>query len=145
MILRLVRWADCHFLWDLANDRDVRDTAFNTGCISWQDHVTWFEERMGDQNTRMFIAESGRVPVGLVRFEIEGSLAKVSLYIVKEFRNKGYGSRVLTIARDLVPQRKVAFIKEWNAPSIHAFSKAGYRIKNHSVIHGEPVVVMESP
>jgi UDP-2,4-diacetamido-2,4,6-trideoxy-beta-L-altropyranose hydrolase len=146
--LRPARQDDCKFLWEWANDSDVREVSFSSELISWEEHLQWFKSKLGDRNCLFFIAvDSADVPIGQVRFDIvkEKKEAVISVSIDRKFRGKGYGSAIIQLASQMLFSLSgvnviQAYIKQNNAASIRAFMKAGYRESGVTLISGHQAV-----
>ena len=81
--------ADCVLYWHWANDPVVRQQAFSQEQIQWEDHVSWFEEKVHDEKTILVLVDSKLGPVGQVRFEHFQQQAKISYSNGKEMRGFG--------------------------------------------------------
>jgi UDP-2,4-diacetamido-2,4,6-trideoxy-beta-L-altropyranose hydrolase len=141
--LRKVRDDDCQLLWWWANEAEVRNAAFSTAAIPWEDHRRWFSQKQNDLNCLQFIAVDDREqPVGQVRLDIkEGESAEIDVSLDKERRGLGYGKLILEMAaaelfRTTTVRTINAFIKIENINSIMAFEKANYRRIGPVVVHG---------
>jgi UDP-2,4-diacetamido-2,4,6-trideoxy-beta-L-altropyranose hydrolase len=143
--LRRVRDDDCLLLWQWANDGEVRDAAYSTAAIPWEDHLHWFTNKKSDPGCLQFIAVDGQDrPVGQVRFDIqEGDSAEIDVSVDREKRGLGYGKLILEMAAEELfqntPVRSInSFIKISNIKSIRAFERAGYERVDSLNMHGEP-------
>ena len=132
--LRIVRPDDIKFIWELANDAEVRAVSFSHASIPWDDHEKWFTAKIKDEGCRFYVAESSsKEKIGQVRFEKKTEGWVISLSIVREFRGKGFGAELIKSASKSflsdLPQADgiLAYIKNDNAASIRAFEKAGYQ------------------
>ncbi len=131
--IRLVEPADCKLLWEWTNDPVVRASAFSSETILWDDHVTWFREKLSDGNCRIFVAlgPSG-VPVGQIRFDRRGvSEADVDIMIDGRFRGLGYASRLIELGANRAFEefginQLNAFVRSENVASAKAFESAGF-------------------
>jgi RimJ/RimL family protein N-acetyltransferase len=109
--------------------------------VRWNEHVKWFESKLNDPRCVIYVVIKGRVPIGQVRYDLQGSDAVVSASLVQGFRGMGYGSRVLRLAsQKLLKAREVklihAYVKRGNRASVAAFAKAGYNRKGTTTFHG---------
>jgi UDP-2,4-diacetamido-2,4,6-trideoxy-beta-L-altropyranose hydrolase len=131
--LRLVREGDCRLLFDWAVDPAARAASFHTATISWEGHVRWLSERLQDRESVIYIGENAvGDPVGMVRFEIKGESAVLSVNVAREFRGVGWGRGLIAFAtRSLVRARSVrridAFVKPENDTSVRLFDGIGFR------------------
>jgi len=140
--LRPVCRDDCKLLWEWANDPDVRMASFSSEPIPWEQHVEWFNRRIDDPNCVIYIAlNSQNVPIGQVRYDIQGTDAVISTSVGGRFRNRGYGSLIikkscenLFYATDI--QTIHAYVKADNEASARAFRKAGFKDLETRLIKG---------
>lgn len=132
IILRLVQATDCHLLWEWANDPLVRAQSFSTVLIPWEQHQTWFEQRLAEPDTLFYIAvDSDNCPVGQIRYQIEEKSAVVSVSVAPTSRGNGYGTEIiqsgsLEIWNTTAIMCIHAYIKPDNVASLRAFEKAGF-------------------
>ena len=135
--LRRAREKDCRWLWELANDPEVRSASFSSDPISWEWHLQWFNANLRDPNFMQWVAvDNDDVPCGQLRYELEGSRAVVSISLALAFRGRGHGKSILAkAAEDLFRTTGAvqidAYVKTDNAASIGLFTSEGYvRSKN---------------
>ena len=130
--LRKAAVEDRRLIWKWANDPLVRAESFASDAIPYNDHIEWFKNKIKSPDCYFFIAENNdEKPIGQIRFELKGKEAVVSVSMDQEFRNKGYGSKIIAFAsKKLFRVSDVnvihAFIKKGNAVSTSAFLKAGF-------------------
>ena len=94
--LRRAQENDCNLLWKWANDPDVRQSAFNSKKIVWEDHQSWFFNKQNDPDSIQYIAlNRHNVPMGQIRFDIKDSVAEIDYSIDKDFRGMGLGKILL--------------------------------------------------
>lgn len=131
--LRLVRETDCRLLFEWANDPGARAASFHAAAISWEGHARWFRKRLQDPQSVLYIGENAAgEPVGLVRFQIEGAGAVLSVNVAPEFRGKGWGRELIVLStRSLVRARSTrrvdALVKPENHASVRLFEASGFR------------------
>ena len=147
LILRPVCEDDCRLVWEWANDPDVRAVSFSSDPISWSEHINWFTSKLSDARCIFWIATNfDKQPVGLIRYDIEGAEAVVSIIIDRKFRGRGYGTQLIAIgAHELFASSSVrtihAYAKSSNTASLRAFEKAGFRnlgrtaVGKHEAVH----------
>lgn len=130
--LRKVSEKDCRLIWKWANDPEVRAESFTSKAIPYCNHVVWFERKINDPDCHLYIVEnSDRKPLGQVRLEIEGNNATISISLDREFRGKGYGTKIIVLASQKIFKISDvnvihAYIKKGNIASELAFQKAGF-------------------
>lgn len=144
--LRYVRAEDCRILWEWANDPVTRAQSFSTEMIPWEKHVAWLESKQNDPSMHFYIAaEKKDVPVGLIRYQIDGQAAVVSISLAPEQRGRGYGAKIIQAGtQELWATTKTniihAYIKQDNIASIRAFTEAGFINAGIEEIHGCPAL-----
>lgn len=126
---------DLDLIFEWANDPDERRNAFNSEPILYENHVKWYQSKMKSDDTYIFILMCDDIPVGQCRLDIEDGDALISYFIDHEYRNKGYGKKLLNLIYDKVktqiPTIKTltAEVKEENVPSQRVFLSLGYSEK----------------
>jgi RimJ/RimL family protein N-acetyltransferase len=142
--LRSVRAEDCKLLWEWANDPTIRLVSFSSESISWESHVKWFSAKLHDPNCLFFVAlDLDDIPIGQIRYEINGDEATVSVSLAPDQRGKGYGSQIIQFASHKVfestPVKLIhAYIKPDNLSSIRAFKRAGFVYSKTVDVRGNP-------
>lgn len=124
-----------YFNW--VNDEQVRMQSFNTMSIDLQTHTRWFENKLKDDNSYLFVFENERNDkIGQVRIEQEtvSKKAIIGVSVDKKYRGKGLAPKILRrgIEHFLSTNKDVlieAYIKEDNKSSIKSFIKAGFLFK----------------
>ncbi len=145
--LRQVGQGDCRLIWQWANDPETRAVSFSSEPIPWEQHVEWFKAKLNDPRCIFYIAmNSDGVPIGQVRYDMEGNKAVISISIDRKFQGKGYGSKLIWLAsRKLLDVSDIdtiyAYVKQGNEVSVGAFVKAGFgeigttMMRGHQAIH----------
>lgn len=137
---------ELYYFW--ANEVNVREQSFNSNLIDFDEHKTWFESKLNDENCLMLIFTNleGQ-EVGQVRIQKESSIdSLIGISITAEQRGKGYSTQMLKISCDYFLRINSnfiinAFIKETNLASKYAFEKAGFEFigmksyQNHRSFH----------
>lgn len=138
LIIRKAQPEDSQFLFNLRNEESVRAVSLNSDSITWETHQQWFQKRLINLNSIIYISELDSVPVAQTRYDVSGEEAEVSIAVVKDFRGKGYGTEILRktanqFFKDFPGVRAVkAFINLGNDASVRSFSKAGYQYVGRS-------------
>jgi RimJ/RimL family protein N-acetyltransferase len=128
LTLRRVNEGDAPLLFDWANDREVRNNAFNSNTISWQEHLNWFRIKLASQDTRMFLLLNQSTPVGQIRFDREGNSWLISYSISGENRGKGFGKKIISLALKQFERGAhfIAKVKPENSASLKVFETNGF-------------------
>lgn len=131
--IRKATTEDSELLLKWSNDPVVRNNSFNTHVISVEEHNRWFNKILNDDSIVQYIFMCDDIPVGQVRFDVDGNFAEVSYSIARKHRGKGYAAKMLNLATeqllmDRTEVRKIiARIKVDNNKSEHVFNNLGYR------------------
>ena len=141
---------DCRLLWNWANDPEVRSWAFCSAAIPWEEHVAWFQRKLADPRSTIYILldGSGR-PVGQIRFDQQPDLtAQIDISLAADRRGQGMAHRALRLACRVFRQQfqgvpMTAYIKPGNLPSIRTFEKAGFLVQGTVSVKGQEVVFMK--
>jgi UDP-2,4-diacetamido-2,4,6-trideoxy-beta-L-altropyranose hydrolase len=113
-----------------ANDPVVRANAFSGEPISWPTHEAWFRGRLQSDAARLFVLEANRLPVGQVRFDLEGGEAHIDYSLDELVRGRGWGARLLSAGIRAMqwraPVRFRAQVKSANLASRAVFESLGF-------------------
>lgn len=140
--LRRATKADCQLLWEWSNEPVVRAASFSSEPIPWAQHVAWFAARMDDPSHHIYLAvDVGSCPVGMVRFDLTGDVATISVSLAVHARGMGYGSQLIHMgAAALFAEGRTAlmhaYIKPENQASLRAFKRAGFIYAGEATIRG---------
>lgn len=122
---------DSRRLFDWRNDPVTRAMSLTTDPVPWEVHTLWFATVMNSRNRPIFIGERDGVAIGMVRFDISGDLAEISVALAPEARGQRLATPLLRAAiAALHAQRPVAILAEVrpeNTASRRAFLAAGFR------------------
>ena len=95
-------------------------------------HCRWWERTLALPERRLFIAHIGRRDVGVLRLDLEGDAAEVSIYVDPALPGLGLGRAMLRAAQQLAAHgtsasvRLEAEILSGNQASERAFGQAGF-------------------
>ncbi|MFZ1395918.1 MAG: UDP-2,4-diacetamido-2,4,6-trideoxy-beta-L-altropyranose hydrolase, partial [Candidatus Promineifilaceae bacterium] len=135
---------DSKLYWHWANDHQVRDNAFHSDPIPWDDHQRWFKNKLKSQRARLWLLYRAGEPIGQIRYDLtENDAAEISFSVASEGRGQGAGTRLLQYTRHLacaaLGVRKVTgFVLQENQASSRAFEKAGFTCaKQEVIVHGK--------
>ncbi len=86
-------------------------------------------KKLGGGESQVYILEDGEDKIGTLRLDFDGNEVTVSYSIAAEYRKKGYGTVLIRLAEEKVPQRTLmkAFVKQENVASNKIFQKLGYK------------------
>jgi RimJ/RimL family protein N-acetyltransferase len=143
LYLRKARKSDLDLFFSWANDSDVRQNAINSDPIQYENHVQWFNNKISEPNAYVYVAFFENVPCGQIRFDIEDNTAKIDFSIDAQHRGRGLGKLILkegvAVFQEEVNHRYwvKGLVKQGNIASQKAFQKAGFQMKEESVIINE--------
>lgn len=129
MTLRHVVDADCLPFFRWWSDRETqRFNGTPTFALTFDAHLKWFIDNYSNPDWYVGLVD-GR-PVGACRIEVNSKLLPfISIVLAPEERGHGYGTVLIReVSRRCVAKygEIYARIHRFNAPSICAFTKAGY-------------------
>ena len=136
------------FLW--RNDPQTRAMSHVTDPVERKDHDQWFAAALADHNRRLIICEhiGSTRKLAVVRFDISGDQALISINLAPDMRGKGLAAGCLRAALATFEAASDhvtlvnAEIKEENEPSRRAFEAAGFEFvkKSDGVLFYKAVV-----
>lgn len=132
LALRLATAQDVRLLFEGRNADSVRRWAFNSEPIDWDSHVRWFERSLADDQRLLLIAHTAQGPIGVLRYDLRGEHAEVSVYLMQGQAGLGWGRALLGSGERFVrghwPNVRIieARVMADNEVSLRLFQKAGY-------------------
>ena len=150
LTIRHATEADSRLYWEWANDPIVRTSSFTPAPIPWEDHVAWFEARLGSPSSVMYIVSNElKQPVGQVRFDTrpDGDL-EIGISLAAPFRGRRLSRQVLgeacrAIRRDRARARIWAHVRPENQASLAAFLAAGFERRGVARVGGHDAIQLE--
>lgn len=141
--LRKATIEDAKMLFEWRNDKDVRESSFNTSEIEFEDHLIWYERKLEAEDSVIYIAEISNIPVGVIRLDdVEDKYKLINFSIELSSRNKGYAAVLLKLIKEeFASCILIGEVKKDNAGSVKAFIKAGYFMEEklrHFVFYSQP-------
>ena len=135
--LREVTAQDMDLLYKWANDPTVRQNAFHTEPIPYEDHKMWFARNLADRDVLMYIlcsisAREKEEPLGQIRLAIEEGNALISYSVDASRRGQGLGAKMVLMAEEKLRESRrdvthcIAQVKYENPASARVFEKCGY-------------------
>lgn len=133
MELRLVEKDDFIWIWQCRNEPTSRANSIHTEEISLEEHITWIDKSLNMAKRRLMVAWNEGQKIAVVRLDLDGNKAMVSINIAKEHRGKGNSLKILSkLESEATKWNKeirylLATIKRTNEISIRVFFNAGYK------------------
>ncbi len=131
--LRPATAADSTDLFAWRNAEEVRRYSHDPAPIARDTHQRWLAATLADARRILLIGESEGHPIGVLRYDLEGSFATTSVYLVPGQGGLGLGSELLKTGSRWLRMRhpEIAEIRAQvlagNLASERAFEAAGYR------------------
>ena len=136
--MRIARPEDSEKLFDWRNHPSIRAASRKSDVINWEDHQQWFASVLASSDRLLLIGQREGLPIGVVRFDIQGTEAEVSIYIVPDNKQAGLGRELLQGAENWLIANRPELNKisacalGGNERSQRLFSGAGYQIESIS-------------
>jgi UDP-2,4-diacetamido-2,4,6-trideoxy-beta-L-altropyranose hydrolase len=130
--VRVATLADAQVLFEGRNADVVRRWSLESGVIDWSAHLNWLTASLSNARRLLLIAEADDGPVGVLRYDLCGSTAEVSIYLFESRLGLGWGRALLArgeaFAKDLWPQLETlkATVMPANQVSLKVFREAGF-------------------
>jgi UDP-2,4-diacetamido-2,4,6-trideoxy-beta-L-altropyranose hydrolase len=144
--LRRAEESDCELFWKWANDPQARAASFRSDTISWEEHAKWFRTKLADPQAVLYtVTDRNNLPLGEVRYQIQGERAVISISLDANFRGRGWGQKILAVAMEKVFQEFDinfidAYVKPSNESSMKVFESAGFLRFPSTVIEGQDAI-----
>jgi UDP-2,4-diacetamido-2,4,6-trideoxy-beta-L-altropyranose hydrolase len=145
-VLRRTVESDCKSAWEWENDPSVPAMSLAREPIPWERYMEWFRARLADSRSILYTAVNREGhPMGMVRYQLDGTQAVLSINLGAAFRGKGNGRKMLFLAtEELFRNSGVtaidAFVRVSNQPSIRLFEGAGFRKAGVETVHGDQAI-----
>ena len=102
----------------------------------YEEHKKWFAKEK-QKGTKIYILCDGALEIGTLRLNLKGHEAVISYSIAREYRNRGYGTKLIMLAEQeachiFLEEKQQHFmilraqVKEENLASGEIFTKLGY-------------------
>ena len=142
--LRMATMDDCEAIYKWRNAEETRRHIFNSEPISLDKHRRWFMESLENPNRQILIAELHGRSAGVLRYDIDGRLAVISIYTVPGIKGYGIGTQIIRTGSDWLHRHfpdvhKIqAKVLPENVISKRAFVNAGYT--EHHITYEESLI-----
>jgi SAM-dependent methyltransferase len=122
---------DRDLLFSWRNDPFVVERSTSRRNINLQEHNLWFDKILASTEVLAFVILLHDQPIGHLRFEKHGDYSVITIYLVKEKIEKGYGVEAIKKGSELAQMQwpsipVVAYVREENVIGQRGFSKAGF-------------------
>ena len=132
--VRKAKESDSKDIFSWRNDEFTRQMSHKTDLVDWDDHSVWFVSSLANPNRLLVICEDedSHEKVAIVRFDVEGQRAHISINLSPRMRGKKKAKGCLRDAISIFKTTylKVQFIdaeiKSVNVASQKAFLSVGF-------------------
>ena len=132
--IRKANIKDSYFVWKWRNNQESRSNFKESNVVTKKQHNLWYEGLLRSKKNHAFVGEYNNKQIGIIRYSSKNnSELIVSININPQFRNKGYGKKLLLLGdkeiKSIIKKnvRLVAEVKSSNIKSNKIFTNAGYR------------------
>lgn len=136
--IRVAKQDDAEKLFEWRNHPTVRAASRKPDVINREDHQKWFASVLASPDKLLLIGQREGLPVGVVRFDIQGDEAEVSIYLVPDIKQPGQGLELLLSAEHWFAANRPkvnkisAYVIGGNERSQRLFLGAGYQVESTS-------------
>lgn len=132
--LRLANSDDALPILAIRNSEAIRNVSFNTGIISEEEHIRWFNQSLQRDDRWILVAESeNKKLIGILRYDVISSTAlEVSIFLNPGYIGRGIGCTLLAegnywVLRNIKTIQKIeAKVLSNNIASNKTFKKGGF-------------------
>lgn len=134
VFLRKATAVDCQQVYEWRNAPETRKYFNNPTPISWEDHLQWFQQLLRRTDRILLVGHIDSNPIGVLRYDLRGCEAEVSVYLVPGKTGRGLGPALLRAGNRYMQTQQpgvnkiVAEVLPQNKASIRAFEKAHFRL-----------------
>ena len=147
LVLRPASMDDAASLLEWRNDQRTRLASIERATISHDEHHRWMVASLNSSSRRLLVAELEAQPLAVIRLDLEGSTAALSITIAPDWQGADLAvpllRRALGQADRLAISRVEAKIRPENEASMRAFFAAGFQLDDRSV-HSDVLSVFAS-
>ncbi|MDB2584592.1 GNAT family N-acetyltransferase [Alphaproteobacteria bacterium] len=135
LAVRKVSEKDSKVIFDWRNDNLTRKMSRNSELVEYEVHCKWFAATLKNANRCLLMCELKEgEPIGIVRFDVEGQSAELSINLSPLERGKRLAPKCLALAKDYFEKqypsvsKLIAEIKTSNIASKKSFEKVGFML-----------------
>ena len=139
---RYLRRANSHdkkLIFEWANDPETRKSSFNEEPIVWENHSEWYDKKLRDDNSKIYLLMDFTKPLGVVRVDFNDNEGVISYSVSPDERGYGFGlEEIMLLEKELIENNDnsrffengcltlKAEVKKENIGSKKIFEKLGY-------------------
>lgn len=132
--LRLATMDDMQKVYDWRNHINIRKHSRNNTKIDFQQHQHWFRDVLDNQDRLLLVGSVDARDIAVLRYDIDGDKAEISVFLSPDEMGKGYGKALLAAGENYIlanrPDVKavVAEVMLENTVSQKLFESSGYAL-----------------
>jgi len=119
---------DVKVYFDWANEKAVRNFSINKAEIAFEDHSSWFKNKLLSEDTVMYIFEESNNAIGQVRFDKKGKNIYIAYSIDKKYRGRGYGKIILKLALEKILHENIIKNSSCIIGEVHLKNEASTKV-----------------
>jgi len=130
--LRLATMADAEIAYVWRNSPETRRYSADARPRDLASHLDWFRRAIADESRVLLMGEDATGTFGVLRYDLAGAVATVSIYLDPRRRGQGYGGALLVAGERWLRERNPglallrASVKPENLPSRRLFAADGF-------------------
>lgn len=130
---------DCDAVHTWRNAEETRQYFFNSEPVSIETHRIWYQNSLQNPDRVLLIGETDAKPVGVIRYDIAGNEALISVYLVPGTLGHGVGSQLIRCGSEWIRENYPQIVSinaevfRQNVASRRAFESAGY-LEHHRIL-----------
>ncbi len=127
---------DAGWVYSVNNHPTVRARSLSAEPIPWAHHEEWFAAVAEDRDRVLWIGTDSGCDFGVIRFDIEGEHAEISVAVAPAAQGHGLGTALIASgSAKLFDTRSqvatiLAQVKTTNSASLAAFGRCGFTATN---------------
>jgi RimJ/RimL family protein N-acetyltransferase len=127
MELRKADFNDWAMLLVWRNDAETRNNSVDIWKIGEEEHTSWLQHLLQNENRQLFVALEDDVPVGTVRADYEPLTQQYELSwtVAPGMRGKGFGKHMVKLLASHIKGTVYARVKKSNVSSVRIAIFAG--------------------
>ena len=133
-MLRKANVTDKYITYNWVNDSLIRKYSYSKTKVLFEDHYTWFKNKLESNDSEYYILEINNLPIGSIRFdELSTNKGKINYLIDSSHTGKGMGSIILNEGILMIEKNHselesvYGLVFKENIASIKIFKKLGFK------------------
>ena len=115
--IREATLSDLEVLFEWRNDPITRSSSHNTDPVQIDGHTKWLASVLSNPSRKLYIAESGVIPIGTVRCDYDDHGVELSWTVAPTARGKSLGKQMVKLVADVQTRPIRAEVKDGNTAS----------------------------